>query len=62
MSEGKILITEKGVRKRGQTPFSTTEELHQAGEIMQIRVLDHIIIGDKRYFSFVDKGLIRSRD
>ena len=26
--------------------------------IMQIKVLDHIIIGDNRYFSFADAGLI----
>ena len=25
---------------------------------MQIRVLDHIIIGDNRYFSFAGEGLI----
>ncbi|MGB7533165.1 MAG: JAB domain-containing protein [Halobacteriota archaeon] len=25
---------------------------------MQIKVLDHIIIGDNRYFSFADEGLI----
>jgi DNA repair protein RadC len=35
-----------------------TEELHQAGEIMQIKVLDHIIIGDNKYFSFADERLI----
>jgi DNA repair protein RadC len=25
---------------------------------MRIRVLDHLIIGDDRYFSFADEGLI----
>ena len=25
---------------------------------MQIKVLDHIIIGDNKYFSFADEGLI----
>ncbi len=35
-----------------------TKELHQAGEIMQIKVLDHIIFGDNKYFSFADKGLM----
>ena len=29
-----------------------------AGNVMQIRVLDHIIIGDNKYFSFADEGLI----
>ena len=35
-----------------------TQELVFAGSIMQIKVLDHIIIGDNRYFSFADEGLI----
>jgi DNA repair protein RadC len=35
-----------------------TRELVFAGNIMQIKVLDHIIIGDNRYFSFADAGLI----
>ena len=35
-----------------------TKELVFATNIMQIKVLDHIIIGDNRYFSFADEGLI----
>ena len=35
-----------------------TQDLIFAGNIMQIKVLDHIIIGDNRYFSFADAGLI----
>jgi DNA repair protein RadC len=35
-----------------------TQELVFAGNIVQIKVLDHIIIGDNRYFSFADAGLI----
>lgn len=35
-----------------------TKQLIDAGEIMQIKVLDHIVIGDNCYFSFVDEGLI----
>lgn len=35
-----------------------TKELVFAARIMQLRVLDHIIIGNNRYFSFADKGLI----
>lgn len=35
-----------------------TQDLVFAGNIMQINVLDHIIIGDNQYFSFADKGLI----
>jgi DNA repair protein RadC len=35
-----------------------TKDLIGAGNIMQIKVLDHIIIGDNKYFSFADEGLI----
>jgi len=35
-----------------------TRDLVYAGSIMQIRVLDHVIIGDNRYFSFASQGLI----
>ena len=29
-----------------------------AGSIMRIRILDHIIVGNNRYFSFASEGLI----
>ncbi len=35
-----------------------TKELIFAVQLMQIKVLDHIIIGNNRYFSFADQGLI----
>jgi DNA repair protein RadC len=35
-----------------------TRQLVYAGEVMQLRVLDHIIIGDNTYFSFAADGLI----
>jgi DNA repair protein RadC len=35
-----------------------TRELVYAGKIMRLNVLDHIIIGDNRYFSFANEGLI----
>ena len=33
-----------------------TRRLVSAGEIIGIRVLDHVIIGDRRYVSFADEG------
>lgn len=36
-----------------------TAELISAGKIMQIKVLDHIIIGDDNYFSFLNEGFIK---
>jgi DNA repair protein RadC len=32
-----------------------TRQLREVGEIMGVRVLDHIIIGKGRYCSFVDR-------
>jgi DNA repair protein RadC len=39
-----------------------TKDLTLAARIMQLNVLDHIIIGDDRYFSFADHGLIEDFD
>lgn len=36
----------------------TTKRLVEAGNILGIKVLDHIIIGNGEYFSFREKGLI----
>ncbi len=35
-----------------------TRELVYAGKLLRLRVLDHIIIGDNRYYSFAGEGLI----
>jgi len=35
-----------------------TRDLVFVGHILQIKVLDHIIIGENRYFSFADQGII----
>jgi DNA repair protein RadC len=35
-----------------------TQELAAACKLMGIKVLDHVIIGDGRYFSFADEGLM----
>jgi DNA repair protein RadC len=35
-----------------------TRDLVFAGSIMQIKVLDHIILGENKYFSFAGGGLI----
>jgi DNA repair protein RadC len=37
-----------------------TERLVSVGELIGIRVLDHIIIGDRRYVSFADQGWLRT--
>jgi len=38
--------------------IETTQRLVNAGNILGIKVLDHVIIGDGRYISFKEQGLI----
>lgn len=38
--------------------ISITRRLKEAGELMGIKVLDHIIVGDGEYLSFVERGLL----
>jgi DNA repair protein RadC len=38
--------------------MSLTRELVYAGKVIQIKVLDHIVIGENRYYSFAGEGLI----
>jgi len=33
-----------------------TRELCQAGNVMQVKILDHVIIGDNQHYSFADSG------
>ncbi len=42
-----------------QADKQLTRDLVFVGDILQIKVLDHIIIGENRYFSFAGEGLIR---
>lgn len=35
-----------------------TRRLKEVGELTGIKVLDHIIVGDVQYISFVERGLI----
>jgi len=35
-----------------------TEKLKKAADMLEIKLLDHVIIADKSYFSFADEGLV----
>ncbi len=35
-----------------------TRRLRESGELLGIKVLDHIIIGEERYFSFIESGCL----
>jgi DNA repair protein RadC len=38
--------------------IALTERLRRAGELLGLRVLDHVIVGHDGYFSFLDAGLL----
>lgn len=40
----------------------STQRICEAGKILGIRVLDHIILGHNHYFSFADAGLLHATD
>lgn len=35
---------------------AVTDRLRQAGELLGVPLLDHVIVGDARYYSFADEG------
>lgn len=41
-----------------QEDIEITRRLKEVGDVMGVRVLDHVVIGYDRYFSFSDKGLL----
>jgi len=46
-----------GDPKPSQQDISITNRLKECGELLGIKVLDHIIIAGGSYFSFVDEGI-----
>jgi len=47
-----------GNLKPSQADISITNKLVESGEMIEIKVLDHLIISSAGYFSFMDEGLI----
>lgn len=41
-----------------QADIDLTRKLKEAGKLLEIQVLDHIIVANKKYFSFADEGVI----
>ena len=41
-----------------QADLDITRRLSEVGRVVEIRVLDHVVIGQDCYFSFADEGLI----
>jgi DNA repair protein RadC len=47
-----------GNTKPSDADIKLTRRLRDAGSILDVGVVDHIIIGDKNYFSFADEGMV----
>jgi DNA repair protein RadC len=41
-----------------QADIDLTKKLKEAGKLLEIQVLDHLIIAGQKYFSFADEGLL----
>jgi DNA repair protein RadC len=41
-----------------QADIDLTKKLKEAGKLLDIQILDHLIIAGKRYISFADEGLL----
>ena len=47
-----------GVLKPSTSDIKLTQKIKKAGENMDIKLLDHLIISEKGYFSFADEKLL----
>ena len=47
-----------GNTKPSTEDLRLTRRISEAGKILDIPILDHIIIGDRSFFSFADEGLV----
>jgi DNA repair protein RadC len=51
-------IIPQGNLKPSTSDISITKKMDEAARLMDIKVLDHIILADRNYFSFADEGLL----
>ena len=42
----------------GKADIKTTQKLIQAGELLNIQVIDHLVINETKFLSFADIGLL----
>lgn len=59
-SSGIILVHNhpSGNLKPSQADMKITQQLKEAGVVLEIPILDHLIFTDKDYFSFADEGVL----
>lgn len=47
-----------GQLKPSDLDIKLTNQLRDAGKMLEVTILDHLIIGDGKYFSFADEGMM----
>jgi len=47
-----------GNKKPSKADINITQKLAEAGKILDIQVLDHVIVAENHYFSFADEGML----
>jgi DNA repair protein RadC len=47
-----------GTLQPSQADKTITQKLKNAGDLLDIKILDHIIVTEKTYFSFADEGIL----
>ncbi|MFH1120293.1 MAG: DNA repair protein RadC [Bacteroidota bacterium] len=47
-----------GNLKPSEADIKLTRKLKEAGQMLDMPVLDHLIIGDEKYYSFADEGML----
>jgi len=47
-----------GTLRPSKADEALTQKLTQGAKLLDIKLLDHIVIGDKGYFSFADAGML----
>jgi DNA repair protein RadC len=60
LASGIILVHNhpSGNLTASQADIELTKKLKEAGKLLEIQVLDHLIIAGKKYFSFTDEGIL----
>lgn len=60
LASGIILVHNhpSGITEPSEEDLIVTEKLCEAGELLDIRILDHVIVTEKSWFSFKERGLI----
>jgi DNA repair protein RadC len=60
LSSGIIVVHNhpSGNLKPSESDINLTKKIKEAGKVLEIALLDHLIIAHDRYFSFADEGLI----